>query len=972
MDLFGVFETNANADGIQVENQVEDEVSMNVEAQEKVEAFKIIKNQENEGCIHEWYTPEDYQPILEKKQNAKQYKFTLDPFQKVAVKTLESNESVLVAAHTSAGKTAVAEYAIAMAKRDKQRVVYTSPIKALSNQKYRELQQEFGDVGLVTGDVTLNENAFCLVMTTEILRSMLYRGSEIVREVAWVIMDEVHYMRDRERGVVWEETIILLNQNVRFVFLSATIPNASEFAEWVCRIKRQPCHVVYTDYRPTPLQHYLFPSGAEGIYLVVDETGKFKEDKFQEAVAKLEENVENTRKRKATEGSDLFKLMKMIQERELAPAIVFSFSKREVEGYAIGMQKLDLTTPKEKENIETIYKNAMNCLSEEDRQLPQIQLMLPILKKGIGIHHGGLLPIVKEIIEILFQEGYLKALFSTETFSMGLNMPSRTVVFTSVRKFDGEQFRWIQGGEYIQMSGRAGRRGIDDKGVCILMCDEKMDQEVAKSMLKGKSDGLNSSFRLSYNMLINSMRMEDTDPEFIIKKSFHQFQNDRQLPEMKEKLQDFKQKRDQIQIENEDKLGNYHDLISQSTHIYNKIKKIIYQPQIVLPFMHIGRIIRIKGSDGDWGWGIQINFMQKKFGNKKNKDQEQSIILDVMLYVQKRKKNEPLQPQLSYEQDGELEIVPVSIEQLYEISTIKLNLPKDLRTNESKQQIKQTMIKLLKEFKGQPPLIHPIKDMKINDDQLDKLLEQRQSLIEQIEQVKKDLNNQNLEQELKVYDEKIKLGQTIKLLNKQIDESSQMVLSGDLKRMKRILRRLQYISKDEIVQMKGKVACEISAGDEIMLTELLVSGLFNDLASEEICAVLSVFVHDENNSEKFQLKNDKMQQLYTKVLEQAKYLYTVYTESKMNIDEKEYLATFKSQMMEVTLAWCQGQSFLQICKMTDLFEGSIIRCLRRLDELIKQMEEAAKVIGNKELENKFKESSKKLKKGIVFAASLYL
>ena len=147
--------------------------------------------------------------------------------------------------------------------------------------------------------------------------------------------------------------------------------------------------------------------------------------------------------------------------------------------------------------------------------------MLPILKKGIGIHHGGLLPIVKEIIEILFQEGLLKALFSTETFSMGLNMPSRTVVFTSVRKFDGEQFRWIGGGEYIQMSGRAGRRGIDDKGYCILIFDEKMDQEVAKSMLRGHSDPLNSSFHLSYNMLLNTLRIEDTDPEYVIRRSLH-------------------------------------------------------------------------------------------------------------------------------------------------------------------------------------------------------------------------------------------------------------------------------------------------------------------------------------------------------------------------------------------------------------------------------------------------------------------
>jgi ATP-dependent helicase YprA (DUF1998 family) len=181
-----------------------------------------------------------------------------------------------VSAHTSAGKTVVAEYAIAMALRDKQRVVYTSPIKALSNQKYRELHREFEDVGLMTGDVTLNPSASCLVMTTEILRNMLYRGSEVMREVAWVIFDEIHYMRDKDRGVVWEETLILLPDRVRYVFLSATIPNAAEFAMWIAKLHQQPCDVVYTDYRPTPLQHYVFPAGGDGLYLVVDEKGNFR------------------------------------------------------------------------------------------------------------------------------------------------------------------------------------------------------------------------------------------------------------------------------------------------------------------------------------------------------------------------------------------------------------------------------------------------------------------------------------------------------------------------------------------------------------------------------------------------------------------------------------------------------------------------------------------------------------------------
>lgn len=227
---------------------------------------------------------------------------------------------------TSAGKTAVAEYAIAMSFRDKQRVIYTSPLKALSNQKYRELSHEFNDVGLMTGDVTLQPNASCLVMTTEILRGMLYRGSEVLKEVAWVIFDEIHYMKDRERGVVWEESIVFLPPQIKMVFLSATMSNATEFAEWICNIHKQPCHVVYTDFRPTPLQHYVFPMGGSGLYLVVDENEHFKEDNFmklQETFTKQKNQADAhksgnqkasgriARGGTAQAGSDIFKIVKV-------------------------------------------------------------------------------------------------------------------------------------------------------------------------------------------------------------------------------------------------------------------------------------------------------------------------------------------------------------------------------------------------------------------------------------------------------------------------------------------------------------------------------------------------------------------------------------------------------------------------------------------------------------------------------------
>lgn len=243
-----------------------------------------------ESCTHEVaaHPDQEYIPLQPfTGVPAKEYPFVLDPFQKQAILCIDNSQSVLVSAHTSAGKTVVAEYAIAKSLHAKQRVIYTTPIKALSNQKFREFTDEFQDVGLVTGDVTINPSASCLIMTTEILRNMLYRGSEVMREVGWVIFDEIHYMRDKERGVVWEETLILLPDNVRYVFLSATIPNARQFAEWVCHLHKQPCHVVYTDYRPTPLQHYIFPAGGDGIHLIVDEKGQFKEDNFTTAMAVL-------------------------------------------------------------------------------------------------------------------------------------------------------------------------------------------------------------------------------------------------------------------------------------------------------------------------------------------------------------------------------------------------------------------------------------------------------------------------------------------------------------------------------------------------------------------------------------------------------------------------------------------------------------------------------------------------------------
>lgn len=224
----------------------------------------------------------------------------------------------------------------------------------------------------------------------------------------------------------------------------------------------------------------------------------------------------------------------MIMLKNFNPVIVFSFSKRDCEAHALTMSKFEYNTAEEQDLISNIFNNAIENLSPEDRQLPQITNILPLLKRGIGIHHGGLLPLLKEIIEILFQEGLIKVLFATETFSIGLNMPAKTVVFTNTEKFDGTQLRQLSSGEYIQMSGRAGRRGLDERGVVIMMCSGKLEPPVAKNMIKGEADRLDSAFHLGYNMVLNLMKVEGISPEYMLERCFYQFQNTANIPVLQE------------------------------------------------------------------------------------------------------------------------------------------------------------------------------------------------------------------------------------------------------------------------------------------------------------------------------------------------------------------------------------------------------------------------------------------------------
>ncbi|KJK74415.1 hypothetical protein H634G_10322 [Metarhizium anisopliae BRIP 53293] len=958
----------------------------------------------------------EYVPLSEHKspdEPARTWNFKLDPFQSLSVASIERDESILVSAHTSAGKTVVAEYAVAQCLKRNQRVIYTSPIKALSNQKYRDFEAIFGDVGLMTGDVTINPTASCLVMTTEILRSMLYRGSEIMREVAWVVFDEIHYMRDKTRGVVWEETIIMLPDKVRYVFLSATIPNAFQFAEWIAKIHHQACHVVYTDFRPTPLQNYFYPSGGKGARIVVDEKGNFNEHNFNLVMKEIEDkkgagsndiNAKQRGKGKnkkinkggVDEGSDIHKIIRMTIKKKFNPVIVFNFSKAECENMALNISSLSFNDDSEKAMVRKVFHSAIESLSEQDRELPQIKNLLPLLERGVGVHHSGLLPILKETIEILFQESLLKVLVATETFSIGLNMPAKTVVFTQVTKWDGVKRRPITSSEYIQMAGRAGRRGLDARGVVIMMIDDKLEPDTAKGIVTGHQDKLNSAFYLGYNMILNLLRIEAISPEFMLERCFHQFQNAASVPSLEKELMSLQQERDGLSIPDEATIKDYYQIRQQLNSYTEDMRAVIQQPTHCIEFLQPGRLVQIynpkEAHDNvtgglDFGWGVIVNHYPRRaprLGEPEWEPQE-SHIIDVMLPISASSADitpgQPtgamppgLKPAGADTADTATinVVIPCLLTCMKAISQIRIFMPKDgLKADADKDQARKSLAEVKRRFTDGIPILDPLENMEIVDDSFKKLLRKIEVLESRL--LANPLHMSPMLPSLwDQYSEKVQLIEKVKEKKKAISKAHSIAQMDELKSRKRVLRRLGFINESEVVQLKARVACEISSteGHELLLSELLFDRFFNELSPETCAAVLSCFIFDEK-VETQALKED-LQKPYREIQAKARIIAKVSQECKLDVNEEEYVTSLKWQLMETVYAWAQGRPFIEICKMTKTYEGSLIRLFRRLEELLRQMGEAAKVMGNDDLVKKFDESLQKIRRDIVAAQSLYL
>lgn len=483
----------------------------------------------------------------------KEYPYPLDSFQKHAVCAIEKGHNVLVTAKTGSGKTMVGEHLIAHMLAKEKRVFYTTPIKSLSNQKFHDLKQLFPSVGILTGDIKYRPDAQVVIMTTEILRNLLYKENSATRSLGMtalisldnlggVVFDECHYINDAERGKVWEETMILLDPKIQQVLLSATIDKPELFAKWLGDLKKVPMHLISTTYRIVPLLHQVMI--AEQPQMVMDT--HFHEDAYRRWIQWREQKQKDADSHSRAVGvrraggyedpvvkgagglpsysHQLNTMVNVLERKNLLPAIFFVFSRKDCEAYADKISA-NLLTSSESASVKHIWNFHLHNHTELET-MPQAHTLMRLLEKGIAFHHSGLVPILREIVEIMFGKGLIKVLFATETFAVGINMPTKTVVFTDVEKFDNSGKRLLTTDEYLQMAGRAGRRGKDDVGhVFYLPTRDAVSLGEIKKMMTGVLNPVTSRMDFHYDFLLKAIQNGHLKWEDILKNSYWMQQN---------------------------------------------------------------------------------------------------------------------------------------------------------------------------------------------------------------------------------------------------------------------------------------------------------------------------------------------------------------------------------------------------------------------------------------------------------------
>lgn len=850
------------------------------------------------------------------------YDFALDKFQLDAIASINDGLNVLVAAPTGSGKTVVAEYAVARAHRAGLRSFYTAPIKALSNQKFVELSTFYGEsqVGLLTGDNSINPNASIVVMTTEVLRNMIYARSQALDSLGVVVLDEVHFLQDAYRGPVWEEVIIHLEPTVQLVCLSATVSNATELCDWLTTVRGPTTPIVETK-RPIELtNHYLVGDKASNTLRTFDVLieGRANPEVIRFEQAKSNAPVRHAGRQNSREygaPQRLFApqrsdIIKELSAADLLPAIFFIFSRNQCDEAAKSCLKMgiSLTTPAEKKEIVAIAHERLTGFSDDDLAALEFTQFVKQLEAGIGSHHAGIMPTFKEIVETCFARGLVKVVFATETLAVGINMPARAVVLDKITKFNGENHQMLKPSDYAQLTGRAGRRGLDDIGHALVVWSPFVTFEQVATLVASRSFVLNSAFRPTYNMAANLIRStSQVQARHLLNLSFAQFQSGKDVVEIQARIQRRSKERDRLMLQAESPYGDIEEYRlrksskAQPSEIDQSLSEL--RPGDVIEagsISHVERMVVLTVAQRGDGTKITALSRSRSVQTFSVRDFVQPVT--TLGYVKLPSPFSPNNQKFLKEASSRL-------------ATAKIKQGSKIKHSAKSQQAE-----------------HPVSG--------DPDLKFRLIAAESAERIDRELEK----------------------LEKQVSNSTQSV-SNKFDELVKLLTEWGFVDEWTLTQ-RGQMLSHIFHESDLLIANCVSDGIFDGLSASNMAAMASVFVFQARGGEESivtHFPNNELKVRWRSASKLSQKLATAETNHGLVVHRGP-----EAGFMGAALDWASGTPLVDVLEEDELTAGDFVRTIKQLIDLLRQL---SIVLFDEEDRNAASKAAEMCFRGVVAASS---
>jgi ATP-dependent RNA helicase HelY len=895
------------------------------------------------------------------------YEFGLDDFQRRACRVVEEGKGVLVAAPTGSGKTVVGEFAVHLALQTGRKAFYTTPIKALSNQKYHDLVRRYGadQVGLLTGDTSVNGDAPVVVMTTEVLRNMLYASSGTLTGLGYVVMDEVHYLADRSRGAVWEEVIIHLPESVSLVSLSATVSNAEEFGEWLETVRGDTVTIV-EERRPVPLyQHVLVGRRMLDLFATSDvdaAAGFVKEGAPVNAellrVARDDFASSRLKDRRTPKGRpqrggrrpvgngrrvwipSRVDVLDRLEGAGLLPAIVFIFSRVGCDAAVAQCLRsgLRLTTPEERDEILALVEEACADLPDEDRAVLGYHDFLDGLTRGVAAHHAGMLPAFKQCVEQLFVRGLCKAVFATETLALGINMPARTVVLEKLSKWNGETHADITPGEYTQLTGRAGRRGLDVEGHAVVLWQPGINPSEVAGLASTRTYPLRSSFRPSYNMAVNLVhQVGRSRSRELLEMSFAQFQADkavvglaRQLTKSEDALQGYAEA---ATCDRGDfmEYAALRQRVSELEKNAARSKRADRRQEVLesLSQLHRGDVIEVPGG---------------KFAGY-------AVVLD------RGTSSDGPRPQVltAEKQARRLSVVDFS-SPVTALSRLRIPRQFNPRNPQMRRDLASTLRSATHDLAPQPPSRRAADVAASTEDR-------------EVEELRRQLREHpchdcpDREDHARWAERWFKLDRDAKTLQRRVDQRSNTV-ARQFDRVCEVLETLGYLVDDDVTEL-GKPLRRIYSELDLVVAEALRLGVLDGLSPSALASALSTLVYESRRPEDVvspRVPGGDTQRVVTELERLWRQLSAVERDHRL-----DFLRRPDAGLAWAAYRWTEGDDLGEVLDDSDLTAGDFVRWIKQLIDLCGQVADAA---GNGPLRENARDVVRRIRRGVVAVAPM--